>query len=602
MQSGRVRDAPRSARPGGRARGRGPQGRLPDASFPEQVRDALGRLYDPVFLQTHPLAAAAREAAGPTGPRHPGKALQEALTEAVEALRPRRGAVADPAIARGHRLLVLRYVDALPVREVQRRLAVGRSLYFEEHRRALEAVASLLRERWRGAGEAAPAGGGVPTARTLLPVPLTSFVGREAEVAEVGSLLSTVRLLTLTGPGGIGKTRLAVEVARRLAESYPDGVCFVDLAAVAAPELVPAAAAQSLGVHDAGGRPLEDQLAFALRGRTVLLLLDNCEHVLEPCARLVDLLLRQAPGLRVLATSRELLGVSGETVWRVPPLAVPSAGEEARPLDLERCEAVRLFLERAHLGHASFALTDANGAPVAQICRRLDGMPLAIELAAARLRVLAVDQIAERLDDRFRLLTTGGRTALPRQQTLRATLDWSHDLLSETERTLFRRLAVFAGSITLEAAEAVCAGEDIARADVLDLLARLLDKSLVVGEVGSDGTGRYRLLETARAYALERLGSTDELTSCQERYAAHYLRMAEEAVPLLWGRAHAPGSTAWSRNTRTCAVRSAGTSRTTPTPACGSRAPCGASGRRGATTVRGAAGWRRCWSGRQPRL
>ena len=371
-----------------------------------------------------------------------------------------------------------------------------------------------------------------------LPLQLTSFVGREREVAEVTRLLTTTRLLTLTGAGGCGKTRLALQVAAAVRGAYPDGVWLVELAALADPALVPQAVASALGVREAPGAAATDRLVAALRPKTLLLVLDNCEHVVGAAAALVEALLRRGPGLRVLATSREPLGSAGETAWGVPSLAVPpDSPAEAPPLErLTAYEAVRLFVERARAARPGFAVPREQAPALVEICRRLDGIPLALELAAARVRVFSVAQIAARLDDRFRLLTAGPRTALPRQQTLRATVDWSYALLAEPERALLRRLAVFAGGWTLEAAEAVAAGDGVQPHAVLDLLAQLVDKSLVLAEEGRGAAGyRYRLLETIRQYAGDRLREAGEAGRTRDRHLAHALALAEAAEPELRG-------------------------------------------------------------------
>jgi non-specific serine/threonine protein kinase len=291
-----------------------------------------------------------------------------------------------------------------------------------------------------------------------LPLPLTSFVGRARELAEVAALLPTTRLLTLTGAGGVGKSRLALAAAERARAAYPDGAWLVELAALADPGLVPHAVAAALGVREQPGRPPAETLAAWLAGKRLLLVLDNCEHLLDACAQLAEALLRAAPGLTILATSRERLSAAGEVAWRVPPLAAPAPGAPAAPAALTCVDAARLFVARAGEVAPGFALTGATAAAVAAICRRLDGIPLALELAAAWAATLSPEQIAMRLDDSLRLLTGGRRTAPARQRTLRATLDWSHALLTGPERALLRRLAVFAGGFTVEAAEAVGAG------------------------------------------------------------------------------------------------------------------------------------------------
>jgi predicted ATPase len=332
-----------------------------------------------------------------------------------------------------------------------------------------------------------------------LPVQLTSFVGRERELAEVLELLERVRLLTLTGPGGSGKTRLALAAAERAAERYPDGVWFVELGGISEPTLVAEATATAVGIRVPARRTAAEAVAEHLAGSRALLFLDTCEHVIGACAALADTVLRVSPGVAVLTTSREALRSSGETAWRVP--------------GLETDAAVELFSARARDAAPSFDLTPRNEADVRTVCERLDGMPLAIELAAARSSALEPGQIAARLADSLDVLSAGSRTALTRQQTLRATIDWSHDLLTGEERVLFRRLAVFAGSFTLEAAEEVCVGGAIEQRLVVDLLARLVDKSLVVVEDGA----RYRLLDTIRQFGAERLHDAGERDTLELR-------------------------------------------------------------------------------------
>jgi predicted ATPase len=382
-----------------------------------------------------------------------------------------------------------------------------------------------------------------------LPSRLTSFVGREQEIAEVGALLEAHRLVTLVGAPGVGKTRLSLQVAAAVLDRFRDGVWLVELAPLADPALVPPAVADVLGVREQPGRPLTVTLAEQLRARHLLVLLDNCEHLIGAVAALAEMVLHSCPGLRVLATSREPLTIDGEVTRRVPSLTVPDverlrvvgqATAAASVASLAEAEAVRLFVERAGAVASSFALTARNAAVVAQICARLDGIPLALELAAARVRALSVEQIAVRLDDRFRLLTGGSRTALPRQQTLRGAVDWSYDLLSESEQSLLRRLAVFAGGFTLEAAEHVGSGQSEAgggdsSAGLLDLLTALVDKSLVQVEGGADGERRYRLLETFRQYGLKKLAEHGDLAATRCHHRDYFLAFAEEALPHLTG-------------------------------------------------------------------
>jgi predicted ATPase/class 3 adenylate cyclase len=369
-----------------------------------------------------------------------------------------------------------------------------------------------------------------PALRTLevtpnnLPQQVTSFIGRESELVEVTKLLGTARLVTLVGAGGIGKTRLSLEVAAGVMNDYPDGVWFVELAPLADPRLVPQAVASVVGVAEDARCPVAEALAKFVVDRQLLLVLDNCEHLVRACVALADLLLRSGPKLRILTSSREPLRVAAESTYSVPALAVPDPTRNIALGALTQYEAVRLFVDRAVARLPTFRLSEQNAEAVVEICRHLDGIPLAIELASARVRALSVKNIAARLNDRFRLLTSGDRTALPRQQTLRALIDWSYDLLTPGERILLRRLAVFAGGWTLEAAEVVGAGGEIHRTDVLDILASLVEKSLV--GTGADG-GRYSLLETVRQYAQERLNESGDGDATRTRHLEFYLDIAE---------------------------------------------------------------------------
>ena len=363
-----------------------------------------------------------------------------------------------------------------------------------------------------------------------LPIPLTSFIGREREIEQVKRLLSTTRLVTLIGSGGVGKTRLAIQLARELLSEYKDGVGWVDLVALTDPALVPQAVAQALRLREVLNEPLIETLANALRARQVMVLLDNCEHLVDACAQMAESLLGQCASLTILATSREALGLSGETTWPVPSLSLPESEHEPSIDKLAQYESIRLFVERARAVNPDFALTDQNALPIIQICRRLDGVPLALELAAVRVKTLSVQQIAARLDDRFNLLTHGSRTALPRHQTLRALIDWSYDLLSLPERVLWRRLSVFIGGWTLEAAESVCAGDGLERGQVLELLSRLVDKSLVM-VTEQDGAARYRMLETIRQYGQDKLLTLGELHRLRELHLDYFLKFAEDAEP-----------------------------------------------------------------------
>jgi predicted ATPase/DNA-binding XRE family transcriptional regulator len=331
-----------------------------------------------------------------------------------------------------------------------------------------------------------------------LPAELSSFVGREHELAALRDLLVSERLLTLVGVGGVGKTRVALRLASESVASYPDGVWLVELAPLAEPSLVAKAVASVLGILEQPKRPLQSVLIDVLTAKHMLLVMDNCEHLVGACAELADTLLRASPNLRILATSREPLGVAGEVAWSVPPMSLPPAGDGSSAEQVGRSEAVRLCVERASSGQPGFALSEVDLRFVAEICRRLDGLPLAIELAAARLNILAPGEIITRLEDRYRLLTGGSRTGSPRHQTLDAAIAWSYELLSPPEQTMFRRLAVFGGGWTLEAAESVCVGGGIRAEDVLDNLTHLVDKSLVIVDAPTPGQRRYRELETIR--------------------------------------------------------------------------------------------------------
>jgi predicted ATPase/DNA-binding SARP family transcriptional activator len=364
--------------------------------------------------------------------------------------------------------------------------------------------------------------------RGSLPVELTHFIGRAAELDALRRIIGTTRLLTLTGAGGSGKSRLALELAPQLAATAPDGVAWIELAPLSDASLVAAEVLRALGSPGEVGVAGADAIASVVRDRDVALVFDNCEHVVETCALLADALLRACPRLRIIATSREALGVGGERAWLVPPLAVPDPA--ASPAVLEQADAVRLFVDRARDVLPEFALTADNAAAVASVCARLDGIPLAIELAAARVRHMTPEQILNRLSDAFALLTTGARTALPRHRTLRATLDWSHDLLPPASQTVLRRLAVFRGGFTLDAAEAVAAGDGIAQGDVLDLLATLVDRSLVVVRE-QHAIARYQLLETVRQYAMLQLRAADEEHRTHAAHAAHMTARVAAAEP-----------------------------------------------------------------------
>ncbi|HSL28089.1 MAG TPA: tetratricopeptide repeat protein [Anaerolineales bacterium] len=364
--------------------------------------------------------------------------------------------------------------------------------------------------------------------RHNLPTQLTSFIGREKEISELKKLITEHRMTTLTGSGGAGKTRLALQVAGELLSAYTGGVWFVELAPLTDPNLVVQTLLSVFKLREdpPGRRTSLEILQDHLRSQTALLILDNCEHLIEACAQISEDLLRACPKLRILASSREALGIPGEVSYRVPSLKTPTRADLLHlehPLEID---AIRLFVERATTAKPDFRLTKENIVFIAQICSRLDGIPLALELAAARVKVLSPEQIASRLDDRFRLLTGGARTALPRQQTLRAMIDWSYSLLSDAEKTIFRRLAVFTGGWTLEAAEFVC-GRANGDLDILDVMARLVDKSLVISE-DMDGGVRYHRLETIRQYSRERFFETGEVEAIRDRHLAYYVRLSED--------------------------------------------------------------------------
>jgi predicted ATPase/class 3 adenylate cyclase len=370
--------------------------------------------------------------------------------------------------------------------------------------------------------------------RHNLPLQLTSFVGREREIAEVKYLLSATRLLTLIGPGGTGKTRLSIQVAGELLDQYPDGAWFVEFAPISDPLLIPRTTAIAIGLRDEPRRPVIDMLCDYLRGKQLLLILDNCEHLVEACAQLADRLLHACPQIRIVASSREVLGIAGEMSYLVPSLKLPDMQNLPSVEILSQGEAVRLFIERASAATQNFRMTNDNASSVAQICHRLDGMPLAIELAAGKIRALSAGQIAQRLDDRFHLLTGGSRTAMPRHQTLQAAIEWSYDLLSPAEQTLFRRLSVFVNGWTLEAAESVCSDQDttakgtLKAEDVLGLLTQLVNKSLVMAEERNSEV-RYHMLETIRQFGSNELEEANEGEALHDRHMEFFTQFAETA-------------------------------------------------------------------------
>jgi len=361
-----------------------------------------------------------------------------------------------------------------------------------------------------------------------LPIQTTSLFGRERDVEEVKLIAGQSRLLTLSGSGGVGKTRLALQAGADLLDRYPDGVWFADLAPISDPQLVASVIAGVVSMPQRGDQRLDEAIPQWLKRKHLLLILDNCEHVLETTASLAEAILAAAPLVRILATSRQALDVSGEVVLRLPSLAVPDASVDIRASDAERYGAIELFVDRARAADARFALTDDTAPVIADICRRLDGIPFAIELAAARVKVLSIPNLARRLDDRFKLLTGGRRTALPRQKTLGALIEWSYGLLTQQEQTLSNRAGIFAGGFSLNAAMSVCSGEGIDEADVLDLLASVTDKSLVAADTFG-AQERYRLLESTRAYALEKLDAAGEREIVARRHFEYYLHLAQDA-------------------------------------------------------------------------
>ena len=365
-----------------------------------------------------------------------------------------------------------------------------------------------------------------------LPSQLTSFIGREDTVALARDRLPEVRLVTLVGPGGCGKTRLGLEIARRMTDDRCDGVFFVDLSGLSDPGLVPGAMVRSLGLHQAAGRDPVEVLVAHLRQRDVLILLDNCEHLVEACASLSLALTFSCPKLWILATSRQPLGVTGELLISVEGLQLPGPAHGAGTAWLEGSEAGRLFVERARLARPELTLDEADAKVIAEICERLDGIPLALELAAARTRMMSFHAVAEGLSDRFRLLVSSGRARLSRHQTLLASIEWSCTLLDERERSLLHRLSVFASGFTVGAVEAVCSGGNVARDDVLGLLTALVEKSLVQVEVGSD---RFRLHETMHVYAASALESEGATTTLRDRHLAYFCDLAGKMEPVLWG-------------------------------------------------------------------
>jgi predicted ATPase len=417
-------------------------------------------------------------------------------------------------------------------------LAMSKSQYYREHENAVAAVATLLLEQGPPSKDATNASSRRTSENLRHPgpharprVPWTSFVGRDTELAELRRLLlDGSRLITLLGFGGAGKSRLALQVAAKLQDEYAGGVWVVELAPLVGPELVPQTVAFALGVQEAPGEAVLETLARVIGSRRLLVVLDNCEHVISACRDAVDVLLRGCPQLQILLTSRAVLGVAGEIVWDVAPLRVPDRKVPTTAASIGQYEAVQLFVERAASVRPGFRVTDANARSIAQICQRVDGIPLALELAAARIRMLSPVQLAQRLEHRFAALTAGRPDGLPQHQTLRALVDWSYELLSELERTLLQRLSIFAGGWTLEAAETVCVGEDIRAPELLDLLTALADKSLVQLQVTARGGMRYAMLDTLREYALELLGDPHAVRDRHAQYYCALVRASERSL------------------------------------------------------------------------
>lgn len=390
-------------------------------------------------------------------------------------------------------------------------------------------------EQWlrfaRGLGEFPEISAGASSSvksPTNLPTLLSRFIGRQKELQEIVRLIGEYHLITLVGPGGVGKTRLSIQVSQELLEKFPAGVWLVELASQRDPALVPRAVASTIGVRDQPQRSTIDILCDHLQQKEMLIILDNCEHLVETCALLAEKILLSSPGVRILATSREKLGVHGEVIYQVPSLSLPSHSHRLPVTSLQKYEAVELFIERALIAVPGFYVSNENAATLVQICQRLDGIPLIIELAAAKLRVLSLEQIYERLDDRFQLLASGVRTAIPRHQTLQAVIDWSYDLLSPVEQTLFQYLSVFANGWTLEAAEFICTEKKLGSLDIIELLEQLINKSLVHKEE-TVNEPRYRMLETIREYALQKLDSSGEMKEVCLRHLLFFAKMVEEA-------------------------------------------------------------------------
>ena len=499
------------------------------------LRKALADLHDAVALRRNPLIQNVVLSSGADRVA----ALREWLVNGINALQPGAEVPGDSRAWRPYRVLQLRYVEARSAVEVERLLAISTSQYYREHQAALDALAALLLDeasRPQGvviASDVEELAAGLAPQHNL-PAYITSFIGRERERADIGDLLETNRLVTLTGAGGCGKTRLALEVAAGQVQHFSDGVWLVDLTPLAEASLVPQTIAVALSVQEGPAEPITATLVRAIQSKNMMLVLDNCEHLLQACSQVVDSLLRASRRLKILVTSREIMGLTGECVYQVPPLSLPSASLPAPTPEIVEFPAVRLFVERACAVSTSFVLTEGNAPAVVQICTRLDGLPLAIELAAARVNVFTTQQIAQRLADRFQLLTGGSRAAPPHHQTLRALIDWSYELLSPDERRLFERLAVFAGGWTIEAAERVCAADGLESAAISGLLAVLVERSLVVAEPVGDEM-RYHMLETLRVYAQEQLAAAGDALTLGEQHAGYYVNLARTLESAIFG-------------------------------------------------------------------
>jgi predicted ATPase len=515
----------------------------PNAEGVRLVRDGLRHLHDFVAMQKHPLTELLTEP--PASAAATGTDLRQILVEAVAAAEPPPSSP-DTRARQRHRLLVLRYLDGLPINDVASRLSISRREYNREHREALEALVRILED---GAALRLPPGRSAPrppsidrSANDRAPLPLTSFVGRERELAEIGELLKTARCVTLLGPPGAGKTRLALEVHRQVASGsqewrrlIPDGTAYVSLAPLRDHQLVGPAIAQALGLHEVPTRPVRQLLVDYLSHRGVLLTLDNFEQVTAG-APLIAELLSACPQLRVLVTSREALRISGEHHYAVAPLTVPPSGRNASVEEAASTEAVQLYVQRARAVHRDFHLTGENAGAIAEICRRLDGLPLAVELAAARVRLFPPEAFVGRLSHALTLLVGGARDVPVRQQTLRSAIEWSFGLLSPKEKRVFAGLSVFPGSWTIEAAESACTADGAAA--LFETLSALVDKSLVRQEVGG-AAPRFTMLETIREYAreqLERIPADGALA--RQRHAEYYLGLTVEAESHMLGPVH----------------------------------------------------------------